>query len=1086
MPPRKKTKKNLNKPFVIHRDESCLSSNNSQQDQDAEVSPSAPAPAILTEPAPTPGHETRDIPASTIAWGHPLEHEELDSEHSQVGESSQIIYSDPDEPRWSELDEIAEETEPESTRFEESRYKNDLAADTTPYNHHLDQSSHMDDSRGSDSQLEAAQAQQDNRYADDSQVETSGLSHGISTADHCDHDDSQDTAEPSLLVESVVQEDCSLLNHSIDQSYNAETDRSRLQPQSHYDITDSHIDQDTSTPRPRQDSSSPLQEEEEEEDDHDDVFSDHSLRSSLGSYDSGMARKAVVEEAPSVDASSVYMHEDSRMPQAARPTHVSDFSQSLISETDDDDSTLSSKDSLCSHFRSGSNSRQAYMSPTAGSSRSSKNSGPKSVVTRLGSPAMPVHYSPKGRTPTRFRPQPDQAPLVLLHVTMLPLQWSWAPVLEEAAAYAAEGNSMLSEPIKNLRDAWIILQDRIGDTVLERGVLLPHPQNDYEVLEERVLEAMELPLRRRARILECGHYLGPANVMSLSDDEETEDDDSFTSYEIQRRRITSTRHWCATCRHEIKVDALGPGKIFRVKVYASNGLMRAGAWKACWREMERIDVEIEPIVDSSLHIELAELAAEQQRRAEETASKMLQEKKEAEAASRGIVAKIDDKTRRLNEERERREIERELERHREEVMRAQPKALTSPPPAIPIEAPPCPSDQSRSSGQFTQSTPHNESSSSHPPPSPSASVPLATSPGPQSPLQRTIPDTFPELLMEALRVLIRDRKNIVIGVLSFLALLLAVRGGQQQNYMHAMHHDHFPGRSQAYAAAPYADTQPPAPAQQQQPQMQHQNVPPVQYYQQQQQHVPQQVEYQAQAQQQAVGYREVSAQDQQYAQPEYGSAQNEQPTQQQTQYEQQQQQQHYENAQYDYPHVEHEQQYYQYDDIQAQDESPIASPGEPLAVDAEYEAPVDVQDFIDEAIAAEDSVISTEALAGESVELETEANSNFADNIDGIDEYEPKTEEEDLYFPSNVSEAEHENQEHDISMDAMADVVDDETDSNTLEFEVQTSSGEDRASPEEKEEESTLFSDEADAVIQGEDMIDGTMSTEEEVAHEEL
>jgi len=170
-----------------------------------------------------------------------------------------------------------------------------------------------------------------------------------------------------------------------------------------------------------------------------------------------------------------------------------------------------------------------------------------------------------------------------------------------------------SEQLKTLRDSWRMLQDRIGDTVLERGILLPHPQNDYEVLEERLLEALELPLRRRARILQCGHYLGPSN--ETVEEEEEDSEDEYASQPDWRKE--DKKHWCNSCQHEIKYEDLGPGKVFRVKVYASNGLMKAGAWEACWKEMERVDIEVEPIVDTPLQHELERLVAVQYRQEEE-------------------------------------------------------------------------------------------------------------------------------------------------------------------------------------------------------------------------------------------------------------------------------------------------------------------------------------------------------------------------------------------------------------------------------------------------------------------------------------
>ncbi len=106
---------------------------------------------------------------------------------------------------------------------------------------------------------------------------------------------------------------------------------------------------------------------------------------------------------------------------------------------------------------------------------------------------------------------------MLLHVTLLPPRWTWGGAVNYLDS-ATKGLDACqpSEEMKTLRDSWRQLQDRVDDTVLERGILLPHPQNDYEVLEERLLEGLDLPVKRRARILECGHYLGPANETILA------------------------------------------------------------------------------------------------------------------------------------------------------------------------------------------------------------------------------------------------------------------------------------------------------------------------------------------------------------------------------------------------------------------------------------------------------------------------------------------------------------------------------------------------------------------------------------------
>lgn len=314
----------------------------------------------------------------------------------------------------------------------------------------------------------------------------------------------------------------------------------------------------------------------------DDVFSDHSPRSSTGS---------------NIDADQLKQaHTDSR-----RTTEGSRISD--IQPYDPEEEFVPTvRETPRPPFRSPSSVRAMQMNSPPPSVSGSGRRANRSSVSRIGSPAVSTQFSPK-KTPPRFKR--NTPPLVLLHVTLLPLRWPWGDLMDNARP------SELSDAGKNLREAWKQLQARVGDTVSDRGVLLPHPQNDFEILEERLLEAMDLPLRRRARILECGHYLGPANEMGLAEDEMASDDEEFGS----KAPDGDQRHWCSTCQSEIRYDSLGEGKIFRTKVYASNGLMKAGAWDACWKEMERVDVELEPIVDPSVLDELERIAATQEREA---------------------------------------------------------------------------------------------------------------------------------------------------------------------------------------------------------------------------------------------------------------------------------------------------------------------------------------------------------------------------------------------------------------------------------------------------------------------------------------
>ncbi|KAK0705624.1 hypothetical protein B0H67DRAFT_649932 [Lasiosphaeris hirsuta] len=373
----------------------------------------------------------------------------------------------------------------------------------------------------------------------------------------------------------------------------------------------------------------------------DDVFSDRSARSSIGSFDG--ANDNAPKPASANDSYTLGQSYDSngRSPRISGVSIISGFSQ-----YEKDDFVPTSRETRIP-FRTPSAVRAMQMtsptpsvfngaSPRSGKRQTVHSASGGTRMSHLGSPTVSAQYSPKGRsTPTRFKSR-KEAPLILLHVTLLPLRWIWGDVLngldlvngkaldDSKPAYEA------SEQLKTLRDAWRELQDCVGDTVLERGVLLAHPQNDFEVLEERLLEALELPLRRRARILECGHYLGPANIMN-------DDDASDDGYASETGRVKDKKHWCNTCKGEISYEDLGPGKVFRVKVYASNGLMRAGAWEACWKDMERVDVDVEPIVEPVVQGELERLAAlqnefeEQRQQQEAEAEAQAQAEAEAEA-----------------------------------------------------------------------------------------------------------------------------------------------------------------------------------------------------------------------------------------------------------------------------------------------------------------------------------------------------------------------------------------------------------------------------------------------------------------------
>ena len=199
--------------------------------------------------------------------------------------------------------------------------------------------------------------------------------------------------------------------------------------------------------------------------------------------------------------------------------------------------------------------------------------------------------SPSRLSPTKKMKK--EYPLVLLHVTLLPIPLHYSQEIME---------SVLPPSIL---ENWKLLLEKATDTVLERGILIPHPREDYDLLEERLLESLELKI---PRILKCGHFhLSPeeeADVAADSDNDEPEDAEDMDICLDCGRRIRDGRYGSA-----------GTGsKRWDIKLFAANGLMRAGAWNAAWREMERVDVEILPWMEEDMKREL-ELRREEEERA---------------------------------------------------------------------------------------------------------------------------------------------------------------------------------------------------------------------------------------------------------------------------------------------------------------------------------------------------------------------------------------------------------------------------------------------------------------------------------------
>lgn len=215
-----------------------------------------------------------------------------------------------------------------------------------------------------------------------------------------------------------------------------------------------------------------------------------------------------------------------------------------------------------------------------------------------GSGSSPLKRSPyySPTTSSNKLPKPKKEyPLVLLHCNLL------APSLPVPGATLPQNQSILEEtlPAEYWR-RWRRLQEKVGSGVLrDRGVLISHPEDLYDMLEERLLESLEL---QRSR-LHQGHFLGheesgPGSEAEFSDREESETDGEQGDE-------------CPDCGGRVQRHSDSNRK-WEIRVYAANGLMRAGAWAAAWKEMEKVDVEVGLWLPSDVRRALAKRLADEQ------------------------------------------------------------------------------------------------------------------------------------------------------------------------------------------------------------------------------------------------------------------------------------------------------------------------------------------------------------------------------------------------------------------------------------------------------------------------------------------
>ncbi|KAG0158409.1 hypothetical protein PDIDSM_5923 [Penicillium digitatum] len=228
-----------------------------------------------------------------------------------------------------------------------------------------------------------------------------------------------------------------------------------------------------------------------------------------------------------------------------------------------------------------------YLTPSRRRQRLHSGSSGPSPLRRLQYHLPNTSKQPKTR---------QEAPLVLLHCTLLP------PSIPVPGASDPRNQGILEDELPaEYWKRWLRLKDRVGSGVLrDRGVLISHPEDLYDILEERLLESLELQRPR----LQNGHFVGREDNTSgsgsegdFSDIEESETDgeqgDECPDCGTHVRHGDSNRKW-------------------EIRVFAANGLMRSGAWAAAWRDMEKVDVEVGLWLPSDVRFGLERRLAEEQ------------------------------------------------------------------------------------------------------------------------------------------------------------------------------------------------------------------------------------------------------------------------------------------------------------------------------------------------------------------------------------------------------------------------------------------------------------------------------------------
>ncbi|KAK8210790.1 hypothetical protein IWZ01DRAFT_293526 [Phyllosticta capitalensis] len=264
----------------------------------------------------------------------------------------------------------------------------------------------------------------------------------------------------------------------------------------------------------------------------------------------------------------------------------------------------------------------------------------------------------------------DARPLILLHATIL-------PVIPPAPASTMTAAKLPGHVLQN----WRLLEQKLADPVLmSRGLLLPHPRDEYDLLEERLLEALEL---KTPRVWRCGHFYSAeeseatgekradsamatdeerpvahqhcATNSSSPDPNARESPSGSDNDEDDDGRAAAGGPVCTFCHEPLHVppslDTANGSDRWDIRIYAANGLMRSTAWSAAWSEMERVDVSITPLLTSAQRLALAAQVEREESEAENR--ERARERELHWAAAQRAMREKEEHDRQLREELER-------------------------------------------------------------------------------------------------------------------------------------------------------------------------------------------------------------------------------------------------------------------------------------------------------------------------------------------------------------------------------------------------------------------------------------------------